>query len=77
MGTHNTHPVYVRPITDAERRALEDSVRSPDPFVLRGAQIVRASAVGERVGQIAPRVGAGGQAVRDVIHSFNNLTEAL
>jgi transposase len=68
---HNTQPLYVRPLTDAERRALEDSLRSPDAFVLRRAQIVLASAAGERVGQIAPRVGFSGQAVRNVIHSFN------
>src|SRR5919199_1052496 len=68
---HNTRPLYVRPLTDAERRSLEDSLRSPDAFVLRRAQIVLASAAGERVGQIAPRVGFSGQAVRDVIHSFN------
>lgn len=68
---HNTRPLYVRPLTDAERRALEDSLRSSDAFVLRRAQIVLASAAGERVGQIAPRVGFSGQAVRAVIHSFN------
>jgi transposase len=68
---HNTHPLYVRPVTDAERHALEESLRSPEAFVLRRAQIVLASAAGERVGQIAPRVGFSGQAVRDVIHAFN------
>jgi transposase len=68
---HNTRPLYVRPVTDAERRALEDSVRSSDAFVLRRAQIVLASAAGERVGRIAPRVGFSGQAVRAVIHAFN------
>jgi transposase len=68
---HNTHPLYVRPVTDAERCALEGSLRSPDAFVLRRAQIVLASAAGERVGQIAPRVGFSGQAVRNVIHAFN------
>src|SRR2546423_14957435 len=68
---HNTHPLYVRPVTDAERHALEDRLRSTDAFVLRRAQIVLASAAGERVGQIAPRVGFSGQAVREVIHAFN------
>jgi len=68
---HNTHPLYVRPVTDAERHAWEDRLRSPEAFVLRRAQIVLASAAGERVGQIAPRVGFSGQAVRDVIHAFN------
>src|ERR671936_167318 len=67
---HNTQPLYVRPVTDAERRALEDGVRSPDAFVLRRAQIVLASAAGERVGQIAPRVGCSGQAGRNVIQAF-------
>ena len=68
---HNTRPLFVRPLTDAERHALEDSLRSPDAFVLRRAQIVLASAAGERSGQIAPRVGFSGQAVRDVIQAFN------
>src|SRR5947207_8875125 len=64
-------PLFVRPPTDAEHQALEDSLRSPDAFVLRRAQIILASAQGERVGVIAPRVGFSGQAVRDVIQAFN------
>jgi transposase len=50
---------------------LEDGLRSSDAFVLRRAQIILASAQGEPVGVIAPRVGFSGQAVRDVIHAFN------
>jgi len=64
-------PLFVRPLTDEERRGLEDSLRSPDAFVLRRAQIILASAQGERVSVIAPRVGFTGQAVRDVIRAFN------
>jgi transposase len=64
-------PLFVRPPTDAERQALEDGLRSSDAFVLRRAQIILASAQGESVGVIAPRVGFSGQAVRDVIHAFN------
>src|SRR5947199_7244281 len=64
-------PLFVRPPTDAERQALEDGLRSADAFVLRRAQIILASARGENVGAIAPRVGFSGQAVRDVIHAFN------
>jgi len=64
-------PLFVRPPTDAERRALEDGLRSPDAFVLRRAQIILASAQGEQVGVIAPRVGFSGQAVRAVIQAFN------
>src|SRR2546430_3620618 len=64
-------PLFVRRPTDAERQALEDGLRSPDAFVLRRAQILLASAQGEQVGVIAPRVGFSGQAVRDVIRAFN------
>jgi transposase len=64
-------PLFVRPPTDAERQVLEDGLRSPDAFVLRRAQIILASAQGEPVGVIAPRVGFSGQAVRDVIRAFN------
>src|SRR5919108_6177475 len=64
-------PLFVRPPTDAERQALEDGLRSSDAFVLRRAHIILASAQGEPVGVIAPRVGFSGQAVRDVIHAFN------
>jgi transposase len=64
-------PLFVRPPTDAERQALEDGLRASDAFVLRRAQIILASAQGEQVGVIAPRVGFSGQAVRDVIRAFN------
>src|SRR5207248_1166081 len=64
-------PLFVRPPTDAERQALEDGLRASDAFVLRRAQIILASAQGDQVGAIAPRVGLSGQAVRDVIHAFN------
>lgn len=64
-------PRYVRPLTDAEREALEAALRSSDAFVLRRAQIILASAHGERVSRIAPLVGFSGQAVRQVIHAFN------
>jgi transposase len=64
-------PLYVRQPTDAERKALEAALRSSDAFVLRRAQILLASARGELVSQIAPLVGFSGQAVRQVIHTFN------
>src|SRR5918911_2611711 len=70
-GMSRTRPLSVRPLTDAERLQLQDSLRSPDAFVLRRAQIVLESAAGERSGQIAPRVGFTTQGVRAVIHAFN------
>jgi hypothetical protein len=64
-------PLYVRSLTDAERGALEAALRSPDAFVLRRAQILLASARGEGVGGIAPLVGYSRQAVRQIIHAFD------
>src|SRR5205085_5079322 len=66
-----TRPLFVRPLAESERQTLEGSLRAPDAFVLRRAQIILASAAGERSGQIAPRVGFTPQAVRDVIRAFN------
>jgi len=66
-----TTPLFVCPLTDAERQVLRDNLRASDAFVLRRAQIVLASAAGERSGQIAPRVGFTTQGVRDVIHAYN------
>jgi transposase len=63
-------PLFVRPLTDAERQALEAALRSPDAFVLRRAQILLASARGERTGAIATTVGFSAQGVRQVIHAF-------
>jgi transposase len=68
---HTTKPLFVRPLTETERQTLEGSLHSADAFVLRRAQIVLASAAGERSGEIAPRVGFTPQAVRDVIRAFN------
>jgi hypothetical protein len=66
-----TRPLHVRPLTDAERQVLQDSLRAPDAFVLRRAQIVLSSAAGEQSGQIAPRVGFRTQGVRNVIQACN------
>src|ERR671914_722469 len=41
-------PLLVRPLTDAERQALEAGLRSPAAFTLRRAQILLASSRGER-----------------------------
>lgn len=64
-------PLLVRPVTDAERRALEAGLRSSDAFVLRRCQIVLASARQDRSPAIARQVGCSEQAVRNVIHAFN------
>jgi transposase len=64
-------PIFVRPLTDAERQHLEAGLRSPDAFVLRRCQILLASAKGERAPQIAPHLGCDSQTVRNAIRAFN------
>lgn len=63
-------PIFVRPLTDAERARLEAGLRSPDAFVLRRSQILLASARGERPPQIARAVGCNDQTVRLLIRRF-------
>jgi transposase len=63
-------PLLVRPLTDAERRALEAGLRSPAAFTLRRAQILLASARGETVPAIARALGCDEQTVRNAIHAF-------
>jgi transposase len=64
-------PIYVRPLTDAERRALAAGLRSADAFVLRRCQILLASARGERAPRIAEALGCDDQTVLDALHAFN------
>jgi transposase len=64
-------PLFVRPLTDAERGALEAGLRSPDAFVLRRCQVLAASARGERVPAIARALGCDPQTVRNALHAFN------
>ncbi len=64
-------PIFVRPLTDAERAALITGLRSPDAFVLRRCQILLASARGERAPRIAEHLGCDDQTVLDALHAFN------
>jgi transposase len=64
-------PIFVRPLTDAERQALTAGLRSPDAFVLRRCQILLASARGERAPRIATYLGIDDQTVLDAVHAFN------
>src|SRR5262245_52307791 len=64
-------PIYVRPVTDAEREQLTAGLRSSDAFVLRRCQILLASARGERAAGIARHVGCDDDTVRRVITAFN------
>jgi transposase len=64
-------PIFVRPLTDAERQALTAGLRSPDAFVLRRCQILLASARGERAPRIAEQLGCDDQTVLGALHAFN------
>ena len=64
-------PLFVRPLTDAERQTLEAGLRSSDAFVLRRCQILLASTRGEHAPAIARQLGCSEQAVRNVLHACN------
>jgi transposase len=64
-------PIYVRPLTDAEREQVEAGLGAPEAFTLRRCQILLASARGEPPAQIARQVGCGDQTVRNALHAFN------
>jgi transposase len=72
-------PIYVRPLSDAERESLEAGLRSPDAFTLRRCQILLKSADGQNAYQIARNLGCNPQTVRNAIHKYNDegLEEAL
>lgn len=72
-------PIFVRPLSDAERETLEAGLRSPDAFTLRRCQILLASADGQNAYQIARNLGCNPQTARNAIHKFNEegLQEAL
>ena len=63
-------PLFGRPLTDAERQALEAGLRSPVAFTLRRCQILLASARHQTVPQLAAALGCGVQTVRTAIHAF-------
>src|SRR5260370_8378406 len=64
-------PIFVRPLTEEERMALEKGLRSADAFVLRRCQILLASARGDRAPRIAEYLGIDDQTVLDALHAFN------
>jgi Winged helix-turn helix len=63
-------PIFVRPLTDAERQALTAGQRSSAAFVLRRCQILLASARGERAPRIAEQLGCDDQSVLTAVQAF-------
>jgi transposase len=66
-------PIYVRPLSDEERRALTAGLRSSEAFVLRRCQIVLASANGKRASRIATELGCDTDTALHAINAFNRL----
>jgi transposase len=64
-------PLFIRPLTENERRQLEADRRTADACRVRRAQIVLASAQKLAPQPIAQLVGCSVQTVRNVIHAFN------
>src|SRR4051794_33000582 len=64
-------PIFVRTLSNDERKRLEAGLRSKDAFTLRRSQMLLASSRGDEVPQIAKNLGCGQQTVRDAIHDFN------
>ena len=64
-------PIFVRELTQDERKQLEAGLRSGSAFVLRRSQIVLSSSRGERAPAIAQALGCNDETVRDVIRAFN------
>jgi transposase len=62
--------VYVRSLTDAERRQVEQLLRSADAATYRHARVVLLSAQGQKVSQIMPAVGLSDRQIRQIIHRF-------
>ena len=63
-------PIYVRPLTDAERETLKAGLRSPDAFTLRRCQILIARARGQNAYQIARGLGCNPQTARNAMQQL-------
>ena len=64
-------PIFVRDVTEDERKHLEKGLRASDPFTVRRSQIVLASDRRETAPTIARFLGCDDQTVRNVIRAFN------
>ena len=63
-------PLFVRPLSEAERHALEQGLRSPSAFVVRRCQCLLQSAAGRTPRQIQQQLGWSDQTVRNAIRAF-------
>src|ERR1700730_3817217 len=64
-------PIFVRPLTAAERQQLQAGLRSAEAFTLRRCQILLASAAGQTPPLIARHLGCTPPSVRNANHAFH------
>src|SRR5437868_3975548 len=64
-------PLLVRPLTDAERQALQQGLRSKSTFTLRRCQALLQSARGQTPEQVARGLGCVASSVRNAVHAFH------
>ena len=63
-------PLFVRPLSEAERVALRRGLRSAAAFTRRRCQLLLQSEKGQRPSQIAAALGYSAQAVRNTLRAF-------
>jgi transposase len=64
-------PIFVRELSENERKSLEAGLRAGDAFVMRRGQILLASARGKSPPKIAQDLGCASQTVRNAIRAFD------
>ena len=65
-------PLFLRPLSDAERAHLRAGLRSDDAFTLRRCQILLASAQGQDAQRIARNLGCAPGTARNAIQAFHH-----
>jgi transposase len=63
-------PLFVRPLSPDEDRAIRAGLRSPSAFTLRRCQILTASAGGLNPSEIGARLGCSTQTIRNALRAF-------
>jgi transposase len=64
-------PLFVRPLSESERAALRQGLRSQDAFTLRRSQVLLQSDQGRRPSDIAVSLGCSSQSVRNALRAFS------
>ena len=63
--------IFVRPLTEEERRQIQALLRSSDAATYRHARVVLLSSQGQKVSAVMRAVGVSDRWVREMIHRFN------